>query len=274
MYKMTTKIEKLYSSLLVRKVVSYDDIMESARKIIGDNVDRKYVYRKYIDKLIDNGKLKRVRRGLYVVLSPVEEIKGHVADKFLIGSKVRERYFFGFHTALTFYGCAYSVYNEVYICVTEQDRFDPFEFQGVRFRPVFVKDVNTGVEEKMYGKDILQVSSKERTFIDCVDRVDYAGGWEECLKSLAGLGGLDFEKMLRLLDGYEKKILYRRVGYILELLKKHSLFFEHLDEEVLDKLGEQVTETPRYLINGTSGSLHKRWNLYVPDDFEEVMRGI
>ncbi|MFW6038827.1 MAG: type IV toxin-antitoxin system AbiEi family antitoxin domain-containing protein [Candidatus Saliniplasma sp.] len=271
---MTTKIEKLYSSLLAREVVSFEEIVESARKIIGDHVDRRYVYRKYVYRLIDKGKLHRVRRGIYVVLSPIEEIEEHIADKFLIASKVKNRYFLGFHTALEFYGCSYSHYNEVYICVGERDRFDPFEFQEVEFRPVFVKDLDTGVEKKKYGKGTLRISSKERTFIDCIDRVDYAGGWEESLKSLVGLSGIDFNNILQLLDGYGKEILYRRVGYILESLKEHSQFYEHLDEAFLDELEEHITDRPRYLIQGKSGSLNRRWNLYVPDDFENIMRGI
>ncbi len=271
---MTTKIEKLYTTLLARKVVNFDEIMESARNIIGDHVERRYIYRKYVDRLIDKGKLHRVRRGIYVVLSPIEEIEKHVADKFLIASKVRNRYFLGFHTALEFYGCSYSHHKEVYICVREEDRFDPFEFQGVKFRPVFIRDLDMGVEKKMYGKDMLWISSKERTFIDCIDRVDYAGGWEESLKSLVGLGGLDFKKILQLVPEYEKEILYRRGGYILELLKEHSQFYEHLEGDFLDELEKHVTEQPRYLIQGKSGSLNQRWNLYVPDDLEEILRGI
>lgn len=271
---MQTKTERLYSTLLAQKVVSFDEIVETAQGILGKDVDRRYVYRKYVDRLVDKGKLHRVRRGVYVVLSPIEEIEEHVVDKLLIASKIRDRYFLGFHTALKFYGCSYSHYNEVYICIREGDRFDPFEFQRVKFRPVFVKDLDTGVEEKMYEKNILRVSSKERTFIDCIDRVDYAGGWEESLKSLVGLGGLDFKKILHLVLEYEKEILYRRVGYILELLKEYSQFYEHLDESFLDELEKHVTDRPRYLIQGKSGSLNQRWNLYVPDDFEEILRGI
>ncbi len=271
---MTTKTERLYTALLPMKVVNFDDIEEAAQTIIGKDVDRRYIYRKYVDRLVDKGRLRRVRRGIYVVLSPIEGIEGYSMDKFLIASKIKDRYYLGFHTALEFYGCAHSLYNEVYLSVKEGDRFDTFKFQGVRFRPVFVTDVDTEVEKKAYNNAVLRVSSKERTFIDCIDRVQYAGGWEECLKSLEGLSGLDFKRLLSLLQEYKKDILFRRVGYILELLKKHSVFYEHMEEHILEDIEEYATETPRYLIRGKSGPLNSRWNLYIPEDFEAVIRGI
>jgi len=51
------------------------------------------------------------------------------------------------------------------------------------------------VEEKYYQGGKVRVSSKERTFIECINRIQYAGGWEECVKSLESLGGLNMEKL-------------------------------------------------------------------------------
>ncbi len=271
---MVTKTEELYAALLSMSVVSFDEIVEEARGIIDGKVSRRYIYRKYVDRLIKKGRLQRVRRGLYIVLSPVEEPEQHVVDTLLIASKIREEYYLGFHTALEYYGCAHSVYNETYICVREDDRFDPFRYKRFSFRPVFVDDIHLGVEEKSYHKSTLRVSSRERTFLDCIDRVRYAGGWEECLKSLEGLSGLDFEKLVALLHEYEKDILYRRAGYTLELLKKRSPFYEHLSEHLLDKIEEQITGSPRYLMSRKRGPLNRRWNLYIPRDFEEILRGV
>lgn len=271
---MVTKTEELYSALLSMKVVSFDDIVEKTRSIIRAVPSRRYIYRKYVDRLIKKRKLQRIRKGLYIVLSPIEEPEIHVVDKLLIASKIRNEYYLGFHTALEYYGCAHSHHNEAYICVKMKHRFDPFQYKRFRFRPVFVEDTDLEVEEKRYQESILRISSKEKTFLECIDRVQYAGGWEECLKSLEGLGGLDFEKLLNLLHKYERDILFRRVGYILELLKKRSPFYEHLNEHLLNEIEKQITGPPRYLISGEKGPLNKRWNLYIPRDFEEVLKGI
>lgn len=271
---MVTKTEELYSVLLSMKVVSFDEIVEKAKSIIEAVPSRRYIYRKYVDRLIKKRKLQRVRRGLYIVLSPIEKPETHVVDKLLIASKIRNDYYLGFHTALEFYGCAHSFYNEAYICVKMKDRFDSFQYKRLRFRPVFVEDTDLEVEEKRYQENLLRISSKEKTFLECIDRVQYAGGWEECLKSLEGFRGLDFEKLVSLLHKYERDILFRRVGYILELLKKHSPFYEHLNEHLLNEIEKQITGPPRYLISREKGPLNKRWNLYLSRDFEEILRGI
>ena len=274
MVKMVTKTEALYSALLSMKVVNFNDIVKEASSIIEAAPNRGYIYRKYVNRLIESGKLQRIRKGLYVVLSPLEEPERHITDKLLIASKIREEYYLGFHTALEYYGCASSFYNETYICVKANDRFDPFQYKRFSFRPVFVEDVALDVERKHYQGSIIKVSSKERTFIECIDRVQYAGGWEECIKSLEGLGGLDMEKLLNLLYKYKKDVLFRRVGFILELLKKRSPFYEHVNDQLLNEIERQITGPPRYLIYGETGPLNRRWRLYVPKDFEEKLRGI
>jgi predicted transcriptional regulator of viral defense system len=271
---MATKTEALYNALLPLRVVSFNDIVQEASRIVEAAPNRRYIYRKYVDRLIKSGKLQRIRKGLYVVLSPLEEPERHTVDKFLIAAKIRREYYLGFHTALEYYGCAYSLLNEVYTCVQAKDRFDPFYYKRFTFKPVFVKDITSEIVEKPYRQSLLKVSSKERTFIECIDRVQYAGDWEECIKSLEGLGGLDFEKLLSLTLKQEKRGLHRRIGYVLELLKNRSPFYEHVNNIILDKIAEQIKGPPQYLIRGKKGPLNKRWNLYILKEIEEKLRGI
>jgi len=270
---MVTKTEELYRKLLTLKVVRFDEIVDKARGIIEATPSRRYIYRKYVRRLVKAGKLWRVRRGLYVVLSPLEKPEGYTADKLLIASKVRDDYYLGFHTALEYYGCAQSLYNETYICVKAKDRFDTFQYGRFVFKPVFVENTDLEVLDKPYQENTLKVSSKERTFIECIDRVEYAGGWEECLKSLENLRELDFQNLVNLLLKNGKDILLKRAGYTLELLKKHSPFYEHLESRLLDEITKQISGSPRYLVNGETGSINKRWNLYIPKNFEEKLRG-
>ena len=272
--KMVTKTETLYNALLTMKVVSFDDIIEKALSIIKTTPNRRYVYRKYVSRLIESGKLQRIRKGLYIVLSPLEKPRKHTVDKLLIASKIRKKYYLGFHTALEYYGCASSFHNEAYICVKAKNRFNSFQYKRFSFKPVFVKNVTSEVEEKHHKGTIIKISSKERTFIECIDRVQYAGGWEECIKSLEGLGGLNTEKLLNLLHTHRNDILFRRVGYILELLKKRSPFYEDVNNYSLNEIEKQITGPPRYLIYGEKGTLNRRWRLYIPKDFQEKLRGI
>ena len=271
---MVTKTEALYNTLLPMKIVSFSDIVEKALGIIEADQSRRYIYRKYVDRLIKMGKLKPIRKELYAVISPLEKPEKHEIDKLLIASKIRQNHYLGFHTALEYYGCANALLNEAYICVQAKDRFNPFHYKRFNFKPVFVKDITLEIVEKPYHQTLLKVSSKERTFIECIDRIRYAGGWEESIKSLEGLSGLDFEKLLNLTLKHGKTSLQRRIGYVLELLKGTSPFYEHLNEKLLNRIAEQTKGPPQYLIHGKKGSLNKRWSLYIPEDLEEELRGI
>ncbi len=264
------KLELVYRKLLPLKVVSFDEVVEITMEVTQSK-KRQYIYRRYVKKLVDEGKLDRVRKGLYTVLSPLESPEN--PDRFLIGSKVRKNYYLGYHTALEFYGSAYSWFNEVYVSVEKKNRFNTFQYRDLKFRPVFVKDANYDVREKDYQGTKIRVSSKERTFVDCLDRVDYAGGWEEVLKSLQGLGGVNFDTLFRNLLFYENDLLFRKAGLVLDLLRESSVFYEHITDKMLNDLHKKISEKPRYLC-GKSGDFNERWRLYIPQNFNEKLRGI
>jgi predicted transcriptional regulator of viral defense system len=271
---MVNKTEAIYKALLPMKIASFDEIVQASSSVIEGPANRKYIYRKYVKRLIEAHKLLAIRKGLYAVLSPLEKTEKYEPDKLLIASKIRKEYYLGFHTALEYYGCAYSAFNEAYVCVNSKDRFDPFGYKRFVFRPLFVKDTTSQVVEKPYGNSLLRVSSKERTFIDCIDRVQYAGGWEECMKSLENLHGLDVEKLISLTLQQQKRSLPRRIGFIVDLLRERSPFYEHIADSTLSKIEIEIRGPPQYLVHGKKGSLNRRWNLYIPEVFEEQLRGI
>lgn len=272
--KKVKKIEALYNTLLPKKIVSFDEIVQQALTIIEGSANRKYIYRKYIKRLIETGKLQAIRKRMYAVLSPLEKKENYEPDKLLIASKIKNKYYLGFHTALEYYGCTYSAFNEAYICIQPKNRFDSFNYNRFTFKPVFVKDTTSQILEKTYQNNILKVSSKERTFIECIERPQYVGGWEECVKSLENLSGINTQHLINLTLKQKQKGLSRRVGYILELLKNRSPFYEHINENKLNELKTGIRGQPQYLVRGKKSSLNQRWNLYIPNDFEEELRSI
>jgi predicted transcriptional regulator of viral defense system len=268
-----SKTETLYNALLPSKVVTFDEIIQQALKIIDSASNRRYVHHKYIRRLVEAGKLQQIRKGLYAVLSPLENTEKYTPDKLLIASKIRKDYYLGFHTALEYYGAAYSTFNQAYVCVQAKDRFDLFTYKRFKFKPVFVKDTASQVAEKLYGGTVLRVSTKERTLLECITRPHYAGGWEECIKSLENLSGVNAEKTIALALEQKRKTVRRRLGYILELLRSRSPYYEHISDQTLEKLKTEKQGPPQYLVRGKKSKIDKKWNLYVPENFEEELRG-
>ena len=191
-----------------------------------------------------------------------------------MASMIREEYYIGFHAALEFYGVAYSYRNRVLIGVTPGDRFDVFNYQNTTYVPFLTEDTRTGVAVQSHlGRDVY-VCSKERLLIECVKYPDRVGGWEEVLKSLQGLGGIDFDVLLDLLFVQNNQSLLRRVGLVLELLRETSLFYEHLDNDILGRIKNRVKGGPRYLEKSKSGELDSKWLLYISSRFRQHLRGI
>jgi len=272
------KKDELYARLLQEKVITIDDILEAAEGIVS-NPTRNHILKKYVRKFLKEGKLVRIRRGLYASLEPTQDPQSFTPDKFLVGAKIREDGFLGYHTALEFHGSANSaVYNTVYVCVDKSKGFEEFSFSGLRFKAVSPQDTEKGVVKEKYQGQSVVVTDKERTFIDCLDRVKYAGGWEECLKSLESLRSLDFDRLIDHLFLRENDFLRRKAGFVLNLLRETSGFYEHLTDEHLKKLSESTGKTPRYLEGaketGEKPTFNKEWNLYVHQNFEErFLRG-
>ncbi len=270
------KTERLYAYVLRRRVVTSDELGEWAREELGK--DYKYLYTKYITRLLAQGKLVRVTRGMYAArnLFPTSPYDHPDAppNKYLVGSKLRDRYYLGYHTALELHGCAYSVYYETHVVTLDKDKFKRFIHGPEAFRNVLAKDIETEVVEVRVLDQSVRVSSPSRTFVECVRRWDLSGGLEEVLKSLDGLEGVTPEGLEAAIGIYDYDILRRSVGFFLELMMAESPYYGHIPLEYLESLRERIGETPFYYIRGEPSTLEERWNLFVPDYLDEMMAGV
>lgn len=264
--------DELYSQLAQARAVTLQDITRIAEKIMGRRLTTDYVYRKYVHSLQRRGYIHRIRRNLYAVRQPGQTQP--TADRFLVASKIRDDYYLGYHTALEFHGTAYSFWNTVYVCVHPRNRFNEFSSLNHTYRPVLVEDIETDVETRSHLGHQVRVCGKERLFVECLDNPGYAGGWEEALKSLQSLPGLDFNHIADLTLKRNKQVLLRKVGWALEKLRDESIYYRHLADEPLSRLTACLTPPNMYLQRGTPGELNKKWRLYVPIRVEQTTRSI
>jgi predicted transcriptional regulator of viral defense system len=221
-----TKLELLYQELLKKEVVRYKEIEDIASDIVEKQpVSFRYLYNEYINKLRRSGKLLHPQRGIYVVVPPTKiNEKSFQPDTYLIASKIQTPYYLGYHTALELHGCAYSTYNEAYVVVTPNKKFRGFEFKNIRYRPVFNSNSQIGVKQINHKNQKIAVSTASRTFLDCIERPEYAGGWEECLKSLESLAGVKANELKQLLDNIGKDMLFRKTGLILDFFNENPYY--------------------------------------------------
>lgn len=178
------------------------------------------------------------------------------ADKFLIGSKINENSFISHRSAFEFYGFYNQMYNEIY--VSSLNAFKPFEFDDISY--VYLK-TKTNIEvEEIRG---VRVTSVERTIVDTINDSDKISDIEETLKCIDLISYVDEGKISNYLDALHKRILYKKVGYILSLfqddLKLSTYFFKKLKEKSGSVRGyfSQLNKDDQVYI--------KEWNIYAYD---------
>ncbi len=219
-------------------------------------------------RLSAKGNLVRVREGLYGAVPPEHVGSEYEFDRYLLFDRVMDRAgALAFHSALELHGAANSRYTTVYYLSTKRSR--PFEFQGVLFRSVQTSKVfGTTL---LYQDDIpVNVTDRERTFLDCIRRPDLCGGVEEYLKSLEAFSVMDPKKIVDYLERFDEKGLYHKAGFVLSYLKDRV----RVPDDLLVSLRAKVGPHPCYLVPGkkTGGRLVKEWNVLVPRNLEEMMR--
>ena len=266
------KIEMVYAEILKRQVVNIDDLTEIRASIFRDGVSYKYFYIQYLSKLIQDKKLARIRKGLYYSID-IYSNKKSTPDKYLISAKLRNNYYLGYHTALELHGCAYSSYNRCFTVIKPKSKFEPFSFNNVRFQEVFNKDISSFVVVIKYSGQNIRVSNPSRTFVESLDRPELCGGWEEVLKSLDSLGYLNVKEVQKLLMRYDKQILYRKCGYVLDIMMEHSPYYENIKEQNgLPPINRNASNL--FIEKNNRGKFIPKWKMFIPFDFIELMKGV
>jgi predicted transcriptional regulator of viral defense system len=175
---------------------------------------------------------------------------------------------------LELHGAAYSAFNNIFILIKKQHRFRKFKFQNVGYIPVINKHQNIHLTNINYKKREIIVTDPARTFVECVSRTDLCGGWEECLKSLANLKGVEVSDVKEVLEMYQNKTLELKTGYVLELLSKISPYYSHIKYTDLKQLKPSSDWIPIYIDRNVPSKLSKKWGLYIQEDFDDYLRGI
>lgn len=247
---------KRYEKILTLKVFNVNDVY----KLTGNINTAKSIIR----NLLSSGYIKRVKHNLYVVCNI--EFKNTIPDQYMIASKIKEDAYISYHSALEYYGVKNQVFYEVY--VSTKKRFTNFEFEGISYKYINSK-YNFGIVQD----DKVRITDKERTFIDCIDKTELAGGNEELIMCLELFGKLDENKILEYLKKYNSSKLYAKVGFFLELFKSHY----GIEQSVIKECKNKSENNKLYFNEETKrmkSKYIKEWNLVVPKIFTNKGEGL
>ena len=228
---------------------TYDDMMETY-----PNRDS---FNSFLRRSLKAGNIKQIKRGLYALVNPSTGMI--YASKFQIASKLFDDSYFSYHEAIEYYGLATQSFVSHFTYLTH----------------VYVKDVD--FEENIYSSkkstcdlEILdhmkengtRVVSLERAIVDSIDNIGYAGGLEEVENALDSCGNLHLEKVIKMLEYYDKAFLYQKVGYLFE---KHfgSRIPDSFYQLCLEKSGNKIQY---FEADVGFAKLVLKWKLMVPKE--------
>jgi predicted transcriptional regulator of viral defense system len=215
------------------------------------------------------GNITRIRRQLFAsVPKMLGNAKQHITDPYLIAGRISNDAVLAYHTALDFYGYSHSVYSHYFFLTHHTIR--SFHYKNMYFHSLhFPKSLFKGSKEyyavnteDQAGLDV-KVTSLERTLVDCLDKPNLAGGWEEIWQSFETPGLINLDKVLEYTFLMNKGSLAAKVGFFLE---QHQGNFS-VDEKYLNLLQEKIPKQKQYLERNqqSRGMFLKRWNLIVPE---------
>lgn len=225
--------------------------------------------RKASDTVLYQKKMQRigtVKQGLYFSIRPGRNVQQTFPDPFLVVSKLSDDAVIGFHSALDLLGFGHSLFNTYYYF---SNRFRPaLRFRGSHFRSVKTPEELQKKSQQFFGTEKVErvglritVTGNERTFVDCLERPQYCGGFEEMYRSLEKMPYLQFEVLLKYLELRDQKKLYGTAGFFLE--QNRDTF--HVEESLLQQLERKKPATPVYWDRSKKGGSYvRRWNLVVP----------
>ena len=246
-------MSKIYKQFKDKQIITLDEIK---KQFPGIN------HRAAIKYLLKSGYFELIKKGVYlnkVFQSP---------DKFLLANKMVLDGVIGYHSALELHGLAQSSYNTVHIITEKPYDIKPFTSYEISYKPV-KQDTSFGKAKVIRGSEEVLVTDIEKTLIDCIDKLKYAGGFEEYYKSISSIDYINEKKIIKYLKKYGKVALYHKIGFVLEHFKNKW----HITDYTLKSLLSGISLLNTVYLDPSNKEIkyNSKWHLYVPKNFEALI---
>jgi predicted transcriptional regulator of viral defense system len=223
-----------------------------------------------LSSLARKGVISRVRSGVYVKASPrlLYDRLQQFESPILVAAKIAERdYYIAYLSAMQFHGVAEQVPFRVYVAIPGRRRNFRYGDYEVRFVNMSKRKFFGYGKEKL-GGDYIYVSDKEKTIIDCLDRAEYAGGYEgaeSMIRELMLKEKINWNRLRDYAFRIGEQALIHRLGYVLEQLSEKA----EVPQGIIREFEKRVKPQVYYLVKNEKGRYVRKWQLIVAEA-EEV----
>jgi predicted transcriptional regulator of viral defense system len=252
--KGLTPRESLLISALARqdkKIFSIED----ARSAIEGDVKRT------MSSLILKKWVLPLKRGLYAIVPLDVGVKGadsFILHNFVIASHLVEPYYIGYWSALNHYGFSEQIPRTTFVATTKPKmplKILDADYYFVKIdRKKFFAFNETEIQDWR-----VNISSPEKTIVDCLDHPEHSGGIDEVAKAIYfNHEETDLKEIYGLAERMGNMTILKRLGYILEASGLWESY-KHLFSSFTPSKGYPVLDP----ISPRKGKYNSKWGLLV-----------
>jgi predicted transcriptional regulator of viral defense system len=219
-----------------------------------------------LDSLQGKGWLERLGQDLYALIAPLRssESPGRRNPLALAWTSARPAYI-GWGSAAAFHGYETRSPTQIAVATTRPRRRRVICGQEVRYVAVSPQRF-FGFTSEIYCGSPLEISNREKTVTDCVDRPSLCGGYAELCGIISRAAPeLDWKLLLAYVRRFRSISLVQRLGFFLELVEAD------VPEALLESLEDMVEPTHRSTLASIDTPMQpdvigfvRRWDLFVP----------
>jgi len=220
----------------------------------------KSVLKVILSRLEKKGWIERIEKGKYIVIPLGAEKGKYTLHEFVLGSYLVYPCIISYWSALNYYGFTEQIPRTVFIQTTSRKKHQEVTIFGITYKIIRVKEEKIfGIEKAWFEETQINLTNREKTIIDCLDKPQYAGGIIEVAKAVRTE---EYDK--KILVKYAKKInntgVIRRLGYICDFLQIPIHLPEIKTRNYL-KLDPILPET---------NELNAKWNLIINEELGDL----
>ncbi len=225
--------------------------------------------RLYLAYFARRGWLSRVKRGLYIsvplgTVNPQE----YKENPWIVANRVFSPCYIGGWSAAEYWGLTEQIFNSVYVFTFRTFRSKNINIQGTSFVLKFIGEKRTRHIKGEWIENIkIQISDLTQTLVDILDDPSTGGGIRhvtEIVRSYFISEYSDEVKLLEYIKENGNRTIYKRLGYILEIL---DIQRTEIIKECHKNISAGYSVFDPTIKN--KGTFHRRWNLRVNAEIEK-----
>lgn len=226
--------------------------------------------RAFLSTWAANGWLYRVRQGVYTLIDiTATSMDQSLIDPWVVANALFTPCYIGGWSAAQHWGFTEQLFESTLIITSKRINGKKQTAGGLTF---FIKKLKT---ERMFGLKAVwreqikvQVSDPHKTIVDMFDDPSIGGGirsvidfFEQYLSS----SYFNADILVEYASKMNNKTIFKRLGFVLSKITPNAIALINRCKQNISKGNSQLDP---YL---KGNRLHKKWNLWIPEDFEKQM---